>query len=416
MSVSGEFASVDVNSITIKPRIRKKKLTEAQRLELRDSIRRKGLIHPIIVTREHVLVAGENRLNECRELGWTHIPSQWSDTLDEKELLEIEIEENIKRVDLDWKDQCDAMLQLHEMYVEENNGWSIEDTAERIGYSRVMVTERLAVARELASGNERVQSAPKYSVAKNITSRQNERRRSDELASIKVAEEEPQQEEGVSPIQQADFLEWAYDYSGQPFNVIHCDFPYGIGADSFAQGAAASYGGYKDTFEHYENCINALVENKEMLMGESAHLIFWFSMKHYAYTLRRLDEHFWVDPYPLVWHKSDNKGTLPDPQRGPRRVYEVAFLCSHGDRKIIQPVSNTFSGPTQRTGEHMSEKSEDMLKHFMRMIVDGNTRLLDPTCGSGSALRSARSLGCNSLLGLELNPEYVDNARRAFEK
>lgn len=50
----------------------------------------------------------------------------------------------------------------------------------------------------------------------------------------------------------------------------------------------------------------------------------------------------------------------------------------------------------------------------MRMVIDENTRLLDPTCGSGSALRAARSLGANSLVGLELNPEFAANATRAF--
>ena len=63
----------------------------------------------------------------------------------------------------------------------------------------------------------------------------------------------------------------------------------------------------------------------------------------------------------------------------------------------------------------MSEKSQDMLEHFFRMVVDENTRLLDPTCGSGSSLRAADNLGAASVLGLEINPEFADNARRAWE-
>ena len=49
------------------------------------------------------------------------------------------------------------------------------------------------------------------------------------------------------------------------------------------------------------------------------------------------------------------------------------------------------------------------------MCVDGNTRLFDPTCGSGSALRAARALGAREVLGLESNPDYADAARRALD-
>lgn len=419
MYATAEFKSVPLSSIIVNRdgRIRRK-LDERHIEELADSIRRLGLIHPLVIDRGMVLIAGENRLEAVTALGWSHVPVQFSDTLTERERLSIEMEENIKRRDLDWKDKCDALLRFHTMHESENATWTLSDTAESIGYSVATVSEQLTVARELDAGNEKVLAAPKYSVAKGIATRQQERARADELSALNLLEDvEPISASELlpSPIQVADFLEWAPAYRGLPFNFLHCDFPYGINADGFNQGAAAAFGGYKDTFEHYENLISALVENKDRLLGSSAHVIFWFSMKHYAYTLDRLSQHFWVDPYPLIWHKSDNRGTLPDPQRGPRRVYEVAFLCSHGDRKIISPVSNTFSGPTIRAADHMSEKSEDMLHHFFRMICDGNTRLLDPTAGSGSALRAARRLGVGSLLGLEVNPEYAENARRALD-
>lgn len=416
MSVSGEYASVGINTIIIQDRIRKKQLTEDERLELRASIARRGLIHAPVVTRDMVLVSGENRLRECKELGWTNITIQWEDSLNPSERLAIEIEENVKRVDLDWKDRCDAVLKYHELLSEENETWSVAESADAIGWSYKTFSTYLMVGQEVESGNTRVAEAPKFSTALGITQRLKEREAHDELSSIRLSLESPSKViVPDSPFQTADFLEWAYAYEGQPFNFIHCDFPYGIDADTFNQGAAASFGGYKDTFEHYENCINALVENAATLMGKSAHLIFWFSMKHYQYTLERLREHFWVDPYPLIWHKSDNKGTLPDPQRGPRRVYEVAFLASWGDRKIIQPVSNTFSGPTLRSGEHMSEKSEDMLVHFFRMVCDQGTRLLDPTCGSGSALRAGRRLGVGHMVGLDVSDEFIRNAKRAYD-
>lgn len=421
MSMSAEFGSVAIASVNLnrEGRIRKK-LDPKHLEEMADSISRLGLIHPIVIDRDNTLRAGENRLEACRALGWTSIPFQYTDALSEKGLLSIEMEENFKRKDLDWKDKCDALLRFHNLQVADDPTWSTEATASAIGYSQVEVQQQLAVAREAAKGNARVLAAPKISVAKGIVRRETERKRSDALSAIGLLESTD--DNGVlpevppSPIQVADFLTWAPEYRGIPFNFIHCDFPYGINADQFNQAGASAFGGYKDTFEHYDNLLETLIGCRQNLMGESAHLLFWFSMKHYAFTLEKLSKVFWVDPYPLIWHKSDNKGTLPDPERGPRRVYEVAFLCSHGDRKILSPVSNTFSGPTIRTeASHMSEKSEDMLAHFFRMICDGGTRMLDPTAGSASALRAARRLGVSSMLGLEVNPEYAANAQRAFE-
>ena len=412
---SGQFDTIPLASITIARAERIRKELDRTAVEsLSESISRIGLLHPPVVTRERILVAGENRIEACRLLGWTSISVQYSDTLDSRELLAIELEENVKRSDLPWQDQCDALRRFHELQQEIHDDWTVDQTAAAVGLAPRTVYDQLNVARALVDGDASVVSAPKYSVAKNLVARKTERAAADELNSLigDVSTESPAPL--TSPILCADFNEWANSYSGRPFNLLHCDFPYGIDAQDFHQTANAALGDYDDSFAVYESLLDTLEANRDKLLGESAHVIFWFSMRHYTYTLQRLSAMFRVDPFPLIWHKSDNKGTLPDPSRGPRRVYEVAFFASHGDRKIISPVSNTFSGPTIRTVGHMSEKSTDMLAHFMRMCVDANTRLLDPTCGSGSAVRAADSLGAAHVLGLERSPEFAEDAARAW--
>jgi hypothetical protein len=422
--LSGEHETVPTHFIQVdrSSRIRRE-VTEAAILEKMESISRIGLIHALVITREGLLVSGETRFIALQRLGWTGIPIQWADTLDARELLKIELEENIKRTDLSWQDQCDALRRFHAMQLEEFPEWSQAQTGEAIGIDQTTVSRQLLVAEEIASGNVRVLATKEYSTALGIARRQIERKVADELSNLKLGDDDETSADGKPvegdkehPIQNVSFLDWLPTYSGPSFNLIHCDFPYGIGADKFNQGSAGAFGGYEDTPDTYWSLVRALCDNKEKLLGSSGHIIFWFSMRYYAATLEALQAaDFWVDPYPLIWHKSDNKGTLPDPERGPRRVYEVAFLCSHGDRKIISSVSNTFAAPTVKFGEHMSEKSEDMLAHFMRMMVDENTRMLDPTCGSGSALRAADRLGAGSVLGLEMNPEFAENARRAWD-
>lgn len=62
---------------------------------LADSIKRVGLLHPIVVTEGDVLVAGERRLRACESLGWTRIPCRVVPDLDD--LLRAESDENTVR-------------------------------------------------------------------------------------------------------------------------------------------------------------------------------------------------------------------------------------------------------------------------------------------------------------------------------
>lgn len=416
--LSGEFGSISLDEIHDRPNGDQRRAVVPADIEaIAASIAKRGLIHPIVLTREHVLVAGKTRLLAHRHLGLTHITYQYEDTLDEIEHKEIELEENVKRKDLPWQDNCDAVLQLHELYRARDAAWTAKQTAKELGFSEVTVGQYIAVAQKLKEGDVRVSAAKEFSVARGITSRINQRKAADQISLLTLDDSPaaPEVTKDSAPILNVDFLTWVEGYKGQPFNLIHCDFPYGIGADKFDQGSGDAFGSYEDTPETYWQLVQGLCNNKDKLLGSSGHVIFWFSMRYYTETLAALKEHFWVDPYPLVWHKSDNKGTLPDPERGPRRVYEVAYLCSYGDRKILSAVANTFSGPTQRTAEHMSEKSQDMLQHFFRMCVDEGTRMLDPTCGSGSALRAADRLGAGSVLGLEMNKDFAANAARAWD-
>lgn len=393
--------------------------------ELADSIRRRGLLQPIVITRDLTLVAGERRITACRSLGHDFIRVTYSDELDPGELQALELEENIKRVDLPWKDSCRAISAYHAYRRSTDPTWNQVRTAEALGLPESDVSERLLVAKELAAGNRLVEEAPRLSTARGIVKRQAERRAAAETSALvsmaapavakgsSEAPTPPPQPSGTGFILNVDFLEWARAYDGDRFNLIHCDFPYGVGMHKSDQGSGASHGTYEDTPDVYWALVDSLLNHLDNFCEESAHLVFWFSMDYYQSTLEALSSQFRVNPFPLVWHKSDGAGILPDPNRGPRRTYETAFLASRGDRKIVKPVTNSVASGIQR-GRHMSEKPQFVLQHYFRMLVDEHTALLDPTCGSGSAVRAAYAAGAGRYLGLELNPEFADHADEAM--
>lgn len=411
---SGTFTSLSIEAIHVNRAERQRR--DLPNIDvLSDSIRRLGLIHPIVIDRENNLVAGERRLAACRSLGWTHINCQFIDELDPLLAHAIELEENIKREALTWQDEAKAVAEYHTLRASQEAEWTQVDTAKALGLSPKTITDKIQVAKELESGNIMITEAPRFSTARGIVRRAEARLADAEILAIggpTVSAESPD-----GPILNTDFNEWAPTYTGPKFNFIHCDFPYGIGADKFVQGAAATHGGYDDTEETYWNLCITLAAQIDRIAAPSTHFMFWFSMHHYTATIeffeRNTDIRF--DPFPLIWTKSDNIGIIPDPERGPRRIYETALFGSRGDRKIVRSTSNSDYSPSTRD-EHMSIKSEAMLRKFFTMFVDGSTVFLDPTCGSGSSVRAARGLGAQTVIGLEVNPDFAGRANIAFNK
>lgn len=427
---SAEFASVPLDSVIVNR-------DERQRRELRDidsladSINNIGLINPIVITRDHILVAGERRLTACRNLGWSHIPAQFAEDLPADELHLIELEENTKRLDITWQEATKAVADYHSICAKTKPDWSATKTASYLGMNNNAVSRYLAVARNL--DDESIRTAPAFSTAFALVSRKEARAKADTLKNVErtvaraasptpiTPSEEATPEPSEAPFINANCMEWAADYTGPLFNFLHCDFPYGIGANTAPRTEASAYnttaavhlGGYDDSAETYFKLIEGL---PSLPVAETAHMMFWFSMRFYEDTLAALRGQGWtVDPFPLIWHKTDNVGVLPDPQRGGRRTYEVAFHCYRGDAKIAKAVAMSYAGPSGRADRiHMSEKPRPMLEHFFRMYVDEYTSLLDPTAGSGNAIHVASALGARHFLGIELDPEFFSRAVDAW--
>lgn len=393
--------------------------------DLQESLKRIGLINPIVLDEEGFLISGERRLSAAKALGWTKIEFRTKSDLSPNEIQLIELDENLRRKDLNWKDTAEAFVKIHEIC-----GGSIEQTVSMIGYSENHVRQCIRVGRALRAGEVKISDCASVKAADNILSRIEERAISAELSNVRVVAQELRQKPGEPestapapepvelsvPIICENFISWANTYTGKPFNFVHCDFPYGINHHKSDQGGADEWGSYQDDPDTYWSLVRCLIENKSKLFLPSSHLMFWFSMTFYEETKAKLRAAgFEVQDFPLIWHKTDSKGILPDPTRGPRRVYETALLASLGDRKIIKAVDNTYGCPTNKS-LHLSEKPEPMLRHFFRMLVDEFSEVLDPTCGSGNALLAATRSGAKRVFGLELNPENAEIAQVNYRK
>ncbi len=99
-----EVKQVNINDL--KPsEYNPRRLTEKQAKHLEESIKKFGMVEPIIVNkhpgREQIVVGGHQRLNICKKLGWTEMPVIYVD-LDEAKEKELNLRLNHNLGEFDW--------------------------------------------------------------------------------------------------------------------------------------------------------------------------------------------------------------------------------------------------------------------------------------------------------------------------
>lgn len=216
-----------------------------------------------------------------------------------------------------------------------------------------------------------------------------------------------------------DFLDWAESYSGPRFDVLHVDFPYGknySGAGTRRTGKAHIAPRYADDPDIYLGLVEGFLQLQDNFVHPTAHCLFWFDMSYYSWTIEQFEAAGWklVQPFPLIWTKG-YQGVASDPRRRPRHCYETALLFSRGDRKLVRLDKDHYECLVDEK-LHMNQKPFKMLQHFLSMLVDEHTDVLDPTCGSASALVAARQLKANRVLGLELDPANAEVAKFILQR
>ena len=87
---------ISLDQIKIKNRVR---LQLGDLQSLMDSLDARGLMNPVTVNSEFELIAGHRRLESARRLGWDMIDVRVVEARDELGMLELELEENLHRLD-----------------------------------------------------------------------------------------------------------------------------------------------------------------------------------------------------------------------------------------------------------------------------------------------------------------------------
>jgi len=139
--VAGGVQQASVESIARNPRQPRVQFDAGEIEELAASIREHGIIQPLIVSPgrggNFTLIAGERRLQAAKRAGLKTVPIIVRQASD-RQLLELALIENIQRADLGPLEEAEAYQHLVQDF-----GLSQEQVAERVGKSRVAVTNTL---------------------------------------------------------------------------------------------------------------------------------------------------------------------------------------------------------------------------------------------------------------------------------
>ena len=93
---SSRISEVDVDKVEINKRVRHN-LGDVTALS--ESLRKHGLLNPIVITDKNELIAGHRRLEAAKRLKWPRIPARVISQSEEADLVEMEIDENTQRKD-----------------------------------------------------------------------------------------------------------------------------------------------------------------------------------------------------------------------------------------------------------------------------------------------------------------------------
>lgn len=103
---------IELDKIIIRKRVRK---NLGDLASLMESLRRHGLLNPVVINTRNELVAGHRRIESAKRLGWSVIEVRVVEGQDKADLIEMEIEENTQRKNLTTDELAEAYLRLDKL-------------------------------------------------------------------------------------------------------------------------------------------------------------------------------------------------------------------------------------------------------------------------------------------------------------
>ena len=433
---------IPITKILISPDRQRQEFDPEALMELTSSIADRGLLHAPVLRETPeglVLVAGERRLKAIQDL-WAlgqplvynleiipdgQVPYTTLGELTPLEAEEAELDENLKRRDLSWKELASAHERLHNLRCKQaelaetpnimpKKEWSISDTAEELtgrrdGAYREGVRRELIVAKHL--DNPEVAKAKTVDDAFKILKRQETQAKNIALAeSVGLTFTSK-----IHEILNDNCLAWMWDQveairaGAKPvIDVILTDPPYGMNAQNFGDGAGRMTGiehHYDDSLESWKTLMMSWAPLAFDICKPQAHAYVFCDFDNFHELKRIMERAGWyVFRTPMIYVKVGS-GRVPLPDQGPRRQYEIILYAIKGKKTTNCIYPDVINGTAYESFGHGAQKSVEVYTNLLRRSVNAGDTVLDSFGGTGTLLPAAHSLKCKAIV-VEQEKEY----------
>lgn len=419
--------------------------------DLANSIATKGLLQPIVLRKgpngEFRLVAGGRRLAAHMHNRATHIEARLIEDMDEISAKEAELEENVRRKDLNWVEEVRAVRALYDLKVDKfgpfpGERYTLDQAEKDVGKVKSQISVDLNLAKALEKYPDLAEEPTKQAAWKRykrneetaIRAEVARRTRDNVEKHAEKVVEQPQQARTQSatekpkeavrqPIKKITwkgkgvlFLGDSRDvlrlYPEKSVDCIVTDPPYALGmfkeGDTTSGSRLAQNAGhmYDDDPAEMMNILDQVFFHAARVLKDDGHAYVFFHMTKYEEFFLMLRKHFGTcEETPLVWIK--NTPGIGDPNRSWVYAYEPCFFINRG-RSLVKPQAfNYLKYDTVPPGKkiHPTQKPDQLLRHIISASCVADEVVLDPFAGSGSTLVAASQVGCK-FIGIEREEKF----------
>lgn len=436
---TGTLKQVKISDIKIGDRFRK----EMHDIPgLAESIKLKGVLQPITLSKDLQLLAGGRRVAAATIAGLEKIPALIRVIEGDIDLREIELIENIEREDFTWQEKINLIAEIDRLYKEKNTDWSGRKTAKLLDKNAMDISRALNMHKAMqiipelgkqASASDAHKLLKKFeenAVIQEMRRRQDAKveaavsgKTTDETGTVFY--EGPPTDALTLRLIQAD-----QDYrSGSCFgydcsisaDIIECDPPYGIdlAANKGSKDSVDStvHGYHEVPSEDYPEFLKALAEQLYKAAGPHCWLVFWFGPTWHYEVRESLKAAGWkVDDIPAIWSKGTGQTLSPEIYLA--RCYEPFFVARKGNPVFAKRgTSNVFDCLPEESGQkyHPTQRPTILIKKILQTFGLPGQTVFVPFLGSGATLRTCYELGMNGF-GFDTDMKYKDKFMLAVEK
>jgi DNA modification methylase len=377
--------------------------------ELAQSIKEHGQIHPIRITSDMKLIAGERRLRACKLAG-LKVEAVIKENCSAIELKELELRENLDRKDMTWQERIAGLAELDSLKKSIHGepksgrsgvGWSLSDTANLVGVTAPNVHAALQMAKAIEVFPELAASKNQHEATKKL------RKITEKLAIAELASRKKASAVGQSVLADENFIV-GDAFAGlaslveNSVDFANVDTPYGIDLqeNKKIQSEVRTDNDYVEWHKDaYLGNIKIVAEQCFRILKNDRWMLFWFGQEWYlqVYTTL-LNAGFKVDKIPAVWYGGVGGAQTMAPEINLARCYEQFFVCRKGDPILIKrgrPNVFCFDKMAPQNKIHPTEKPIELMTELYDTFVLPGQIGISPFIGSGNDLRAGYMHGCH---------------------